>query len=127
MQKKVSWKGVIMTGIAYAITCAINAIGNAIQSLFSYIPVVGTALGTAFSAIFHLIGLLRYPLGLVLVILLIINLIKIVSALIKKKKMQKQQTAMENAALNQQIPNPAAPAGQQNVATHGAFPTRMDF
>ena len=118
MQKKVSWKSVIFIGIAYAITYAINAIGNAIQSLFSHIPVVG---------IFHLIGLLRYPLGLVLVVLLIINLIKIVSALIKKKKMQKQQTAMENAALNQQIPNPAAPAGQQNVATHGAFPTRMDF
>ena len=123
MQKKVSWKGVIMTGIAYAITCAINAIGNAIQSLFSYIPVVGTA----FSAIFHLIGLLRYPLGLVLVILLIINLIKIVSALIKKKKMQKQQIAIENAALNQQIPNQATSADQPSVATHGINPTRMDF
>ena len=88
MQKKVSWKSVIFIGIAYAIAYAINAIGNAIQSLFSHIPVVGSALGVVFSGIFHLIGLLRYPLGLVLVVLLIINLIKIVSALIKKKKMQ---------------------------------------
>lgn len=127
MQKKVSWKSVIFIGIAYAIAYAINAIGNAIQSLFSHIPVVGSALGVVFSGIFHLIGLLRYPLGLVLVVLLIINLIKIVSALIKKKKMQKQQTAMENAALNQQISNSAAHAGQQNVATHGALPTRIDF
>ena len=127
MQKKVSWKSVIFIGIAYAIAYAINAIGNTIQSLFSHIPVVGSALGVVFSGIFHLIGLLRYPLGLVLVVLLIINLIKIVSALIKKKKMQKQQTAMENAALNQQISNSAAHAGQQNVATHGALPTRMDF
>ena len=127
MQKKVSWKSVIFIGIAYAIAYAINAIGNAIQSLFSHIHVVGSALGVVFSGIFHLIGLLRYPLGLVLVVLLIINLIKIVSALIKKKKMQKQQTAMENAALNQQISNSAAHAGQQNVATHGALPTRMDF
>ena len=127
MQKKVSWKGVIMVGIAYAVSFAINAIGNVIQSLFSHIPIVGSALGVVFSGIFHLIGLLRYPLGLVFVVLLIINLIKIVSALIKKKKMQKQQTAMENAALNQQISNSAAHAGQQNVATHGALPTRMDF
>ena len=127
MQKKVSWKGVIMTGIAYAITYAINAIGNAIQSLFSHIPVVGSALGFVFSGIFHLIGLLRYPLGFVLAVLLIINLIKIVSALIKKKKMQKQQIAMEDAALNQQIPNQATPASQPSVATHGINPTRMDF
>lgn len=127
MQKKVSWKGVIMVGIAYAVSFAINAIGNVIQSLFSHIPIVGSALGFVFSAIFHLIGLLRYPLGLVLVILLIINLIKIVSALIKKKKMQKQQIAIENAALNQQIPNQATPASQPSVATHGINPTRMDF
>lgn len=127
MQKKVSWKSVIFIGIAYAIAYAINAIGNAIQSLFSHIPVIGSALGVVFSGIFHLIGLLRYPLGLVLVVLLIINLIKIVSALIKKKKMQKQQIAIENAALNQQIPNQATSAGQPSVATHGINPTRMDF
>lgn len=45
MQKKVSWKGVIMVGIAYAVSFAINAIGNVIQSLFSHIPIVGSALG----------------------------------------------------------------------------------
>ena len=127
MQKKVSWKGVIMVGIAYAVSFAINAIGNVIQSLFSHIPIVGSALGFVFSGIFHLIGLLRYPFGLVFAILLIINLIKIVSALIKKKKMQKQQIAMEDTALNQQIHNQAMPDGQPSIATHGINPTRIDF
>lgn len=127
MQKKVSWKGVIMVGIAYAVSFAINAIGNVIQSLFSHIPIVGSALGFVFSGIFHLIGLLRYPFGLVFAILLIINLIKIVSALIKKKKMQKQQIAMEDTALNQQIHNQATPDGQPSIATHGINPTRIDF
>lgn len=127
MQKKVSWKGVIMVGIAYAVSFAINAIGNVIQSLFSHIPIVGSALGFVFSGIFHLIGLLRYPFGLVFAVLLIINLIKIISALIKKKKMQKQQIAMEDAALNQQIHNQATSADQPSVATHGINPTRMDF
>ena len=78
MQKKVSWKGVIMVGIAYAVSFAINAIGNVIQSLFSHIPIVGSALGFVFSGIFHLVGLLRYPFGLVFAVLLIINLIKII-------------------------------------------------
>lgn len=127
MQKKVSWKGVIMVGIAYAVSFAINAIGNVIQSLFSHIPIVGSALGFVFSGIFHLIGLLRYPFGLVFAVLLIINLIKIVSALIKKKKMQKQQIAMEDAALNQQIHNQATPDSQPSIAAHGINPTRIDF
>lgn len=127
MQKKVSWKGVIMVGIAYAVSFAINAIGNVIQSLFSHIPIVGSALGFVFSGIFHLIGLLRYPFGLVFAVLLIINLIKIVSALIKKKKMQKQQIAMEDAALNQQIHNQATPDDQPSIAAHGINPTRIDF
>lgn len=127
MQKKVSWKGVIMVGIAYTVSFAINAIGNVIQSLFSHIPIVGSALGFVFSGIFHLIGLLRYPFGLVFAVLLIINLIKIVSALIKKKKMQKQQIAMEDTALNQQILNQATPDGQPSIATHGINPTRIDF
>ena len=127
MQKKVSWKGVIMVGIAYAVSFAINAIGNVIQSLFSHIPIVGSALGFVFSGIFHLIGLLRYPFGLVFAILLIINLIKIVSALIKKKKMQKQQIAMEDAALNQQIHHQATPDDQPSIAAHGINPTRIDF
>jgi len=48
----------------------------------------------------------------------IINLIKIVSALIKKKKMQKQQIAIENAALNQQIPNQATSAGKQGISNY---------
>ena len=127
MQKKVSWKGVIMVGIAYAVSFAINAIGNVIQSLFSHIPIVGSALGFVFSGIFHLIGLLRYPFGLVFAVLLIINLIKIVSTLIKKKKMQKQQIAMEDAALNQQIHNQATPDDQPSIAAHGINPTRIDF
>lgn len=127
MQKKVSWKGVIMVGIAYAVSFAINAIGNVIQSLFSHIPIVGSALGFVFSGIFHLIGLLQYPFGLVFAILLIINLIKIISAFIKKKKMQKQQIAMEDAALNQQIHNQATPDGQPSIAAHGINPTRIDF
>lgn len=127
MQKKVSWNGVIMVGIAYAVSFAINAIGNVIQSLFSHIPIVGSALGFVFSGIFHLIGLLRYPFGLVFAVLLIINLIKIISAFIKKKKMQKQQIAMEDAALNQQIHNQATPDDQPSIAAHGINPTRIDF